>query len=120
MGGGLGRPIRMYAEDGVYFITARTFQARMLLRPSDEVNELIGGVLARAVSRFDIELYGFIFASNHVHLLLRARNGALSAFMQYLLGNLVRKVGRLVNWTGALWERRFSAEAVLDDGAVVS
>jgi REP element-mobilizing transposase RayT len=110
----------MYADDGVYFVTARTFQARMLLRPSPAVNDVIGGVLARAVSRFDVELYGFVFASNHMHLLVRARNGSLSAFMQYLLGNLSRKVGRLVSWTGALWERRFSAEAVLDDAALMN
>jgi REP element-mobilizing transposase RayT len=103
----------------VYFVTARTFQARMLLRPSREINEVVGGVLAKAVARYDVSLYGYVFASNHVHLLVGVSNATLSAFMQYLLGNLARKIGRLVGWTGALWERRFSAETVLDDGAMV-
>ncbi len=114
----MGRPIRLYVEDGTYFVTARVTQQRMLLRPGTTTNELIGGVLAKAVSRFPVQLYGFVFASNHVHLLLRASDGCLSAFMQFLLGNVARKVGRTVDWRGTFWERRFSAEPVLDDEAV--
>ena len=30
-----------------------------------------------------------------------------------------RKVGRLVDWSGGFWERRYSAEPVLDDTALV-
>lgn len=109
----------MYSRDGVYFVTARTMQARLLLRPSTETNELVGGVLARAVERHGIELFGYVFTSNHLHLLVRARDGSLSRFMQYLKGNIALKVGRLVDWSGAFWERRFSAEPVLDDLAMV-
>jgi hypothetical protein len=39
--------------------------------------------------------------------------------MQYLRANLSRKVGRLVDWSGGFWERRYSAEPVLDDEALV-
>ena len=39
--------------------------------------------------------------------------------MQYLRANLSRKVGRLVDWSGGFWERRYSAEPVLDDTALV-
>lgn len=89
----------------------------MLLRPSRETNELLGGVLARAVALWRVKLHGFIFTSNHLHLLVSAEGRDLSRFMQYLLSNIAKKIGRLVNWTGALWQRRFSAEPVLDDGA---
>jgi hypothetical protein len=74
-----------------------------LLRPSQEVNEVVGGVLGHA----------FTFASNHFHLLVWARGAALASFMQYLRANLSRKVGRLVDWSGGFWERRYSAEPVL-------
>lgn len=114
----MGRHIRMYEQDGFFFVTARATQARLLLRPSADVNEVAGGVLARAVQRYDVEVYGYVFASNHVHLLVHARDGVLSRFMQYFLGNLARKVGRLVDWRGTFWERRFSAEPVLDDSAM--
>lgn len=104
----------------MYFVTARTIQARLLLRPTEDANALIGGVLARAVQLTGVHLHGFVFASNHLHLLVTAEGDTLSRFMQHLLGNLARKVGRLVGWTGAFWERRFSAETVLDDEAALA
>jgi hypothetical protein len=62
-----------------------------------------------------VRLHAFTFASNHFHLLVWARGAALAGFMQYLRANLSRKVGRLVAWSGGFWERRYSAEPVLDE-----
>ncbi|WP_395817526.1 transposase [Archangium minus] len=117
----MGWPLRMFQEEGLYFVTSRCFQGRLLLRPSVEVNEVVGGVLARAVqqSAGTIRLHAFTFASNHFHLLVWARGAALAFFMQHLRSNLSRKVGRLVDWSGGFWERRYSAEPVLDDEAMV-
>jgi len=115
----MGRPIRFFQPEGCYFVTARCFQARLLLRPSTETNALVGGTLARAVQLYEVELFGFVVASNHVHLLVRACKGNLPNFMQYLLSNVAKKVGRLVSWRGGLWERRYSAEPVIDDEAMV-
>lgn len=115
----MGWPIRMYSSDGVYFVSARTVRAHMFFRPSNEVNEIVGGVLAKAVQRYGIEVYGFVFLSNHLHLIVRVRDGVLSRFMQYLLANLARKVGRLVGWSGPFWEGRFCASQVLDDTALI-
>jgi REP element-mobilizing transposase RayT len=99
----------------MYFVTARTFQSRLLLRPGRQTNALVAGVLARAVGRAGVQLHGFVVMSNHVHLLVSAQGVKLSRFMQYFLGNTSKKVGRLVGWRGALWERRFSMQPVLDD-----
>ena len=68
-----------------YFITDRCFQGRLLLRPSPAANAIIAGVLAHALERFKVELYGHCFMSNHYHLLLSAESAAeLAAFMQGL------------------------------------
>ncbi|HZH78026.1 MAG TPA: hypothetical protein VEY88_18505 [Archangium sp.] len=66
----MGWPLRLCQEEGLYFVTSRCFQGRLLLRPSTEVNEVVGGVLARAVqhSAAHVRLHAFTFASNHVHL----------------------------------------------------
>ncbi len=114
----MGRALRMYDADGCYFVTARTFQSRLLLQPTRRAREVLGGVLARAARLTGVQLYGFVAASNHVHLLCRVRDGRLSAFMQYLLANISKKVGPLVGWRGQMWERRFSAEPVLDEEAM--
>lgn len=117
----MGWPLRMFQEEGFYFVTSRCFQGRLLLRPCQEVNEVVGGVLAKAVqhSAGSVRLHAFTFASNHFHLLVWARGASLASFMQYLRANLSRKVGRLVDWSGGFWERRYSAEPVLDDTALV-
>jgi REP element-mobilizing transposase RayT len=114
----MGWPLRMLEPRGIYFVTARCFQGRLLLRPSTETNEVLGGVLARGARLAGVELFAFAFASNHLHLLLRAPNGNLPRFMQYLLTNISKKIGWLVGWRGAFWERRYSAEPVLDDEAL--
>ena len=103
-----------------YFVTDRCFQGRFLLRPSPTANAIIAGVLAHALERFKVELYGHCFMSNHYHLLLAAESASdLAAFMQYFKGNLARKLGRYHNWSGTFWESRYSARPVLDEGAAM-
>jgi REP element-mobilizing transposase RayT len=109
----------MYEPSVIYFVTVRCFQGRLLLRPSDETNDVLGGVLARAVRTHGIELFVFSVASNHVHMLVRAPCRNLPEFMRYLLANLSKKVGKLIGWRGSFWERRYSAEPVLDEPALL-
>ena len=80
----------MYSERGMYFVTARTFQARMLLTPGPGVNAVIGGALARAVALTGVELHGFVVTSNHVHLLVTAKGASLSFVLggEFALSNL--------------------------------
>ena len=111
-------PLRMFDSKGIYFITVRCFQGRLLLRPAKQTNEVLAGVLARAARLWSVELFAFVFASNHVHLIVRAPNGNLPRFMQFLLSNVSKKVGWLVRWRGSFWERRYSAEPILDDEAL--
>lgn len=110
----MGRSIRMFEAEGVYFVTARTVQGRLLLRPSALLNDVVGGILARATREYGVALRGYVFMSNHLHLLVRAKGLVLSQFMQFVLSNIARKVGRLQNWKGPFWQRRFSCETVLD------
>ena len=115
----MGRPLRLFEPDGVYFVTGRCLQARLLMRPSERVNDIVGGVLARAVHRFDVEVFSFVFLSNHFHMLVRSRENRIPAFMQFLRSNIAKKVGRLVDWRGKFWDRRYDAEPVLDDDALI-
>jgi len=115
----LGRPLRMYEAGIPYFLTIRCIHGRLFLCPSERTNEIVGGALARAVRLAGVELFAFVFASNHLHLLVRAPRCNVSQFMQHLLTNLSKKVGAIVGWRGAFWERRYSAEPVLDDEALL-
>src|SRR5262244_2886292 len=113
------RPIRMLNPSEIFFLTVRCFQRRYLLRPSQETVEVLGGVLARSVRLHGVELFAFSVISNHLHLIVRAPRGNLPRFMQYLLTNISKKVGKLVGWRGSFWERRYSAEPILDETALL-
>lgn len=115
----MSRPLRMLDPSGIYLATVRCLHGRLFMRPSRETYEVLGGVLARAVRLHGIEIFAFNFASNHLHLIVRAPRGNLPQFMQYLLSNISKKVGALVKWRGAFWERRYSAQPLLDDVALL-
>ena len=115
----MGRPLRLFEPDGIYFVTGRCLQARLLMRPSERVNDIVGGVLAQAVHHLEVEVFAFVFLSNHFHMLIRSRENRIPAFMQFLRSNIARKVGYLVDWRGKFWDRRYDSEPVLDDDALI-
>ena len=88
-------------------ITAKTAQDQFLLRPDPIVNSLIAGVLARAAHRYGVALYGHAFLSNHFHLLIAVRSARdMKAFMNYLMGNVGRKINRYRGRSGPFWQRQ--------------
>jgi putative transposase len=97
-------------------VTCRTIQGRLLLRPSQQLNNTLLGVLGRAQSRYPIEIIAFSFLSSHYHMLLWVETAQqLASFMGYFNGNLARKVGRLTGWTDKLWSRRYQAILISDE-----
>ena len=52
-------------------VTSRTVHGRYLMRPSGEVNEIILGIVGRGEIKYGVELYAFVFLSNHFHVLMR-------------------------------------------------
>lgn len=111
-------PVRHFEPETIYFLTSRTTQSRLLMTPSPKVNELIGGILARAVRQCGVEVFAYVFTSNHFHAMVRAPSAiAMSKFMQRLQSNIAVKVGRLVGWRGRFFARRYSAEPIVDEQA---
>jgi len=103
----------MDEEIQLYEASNRTMQGRYLLRPGPEANEIIRSTLARAQKRYGIQLVAASFLSNHFHLLFWAATVEQTAdFMRYFQSNVARKVGKLYDWSGPFWERRYSIEPV--------
>lgn len=91
-------------------VTTRTMQGRLLLRPSPALREIIIGILARSARMYKVSVVGFVYLSNHFHLLLRTRDvRELSAFMCFVNGNVAREAARLHGWPEKFWSRRFTA-----------
>jgi len=114
---GMAYPPRRFEPDLIYFITSRTSDGCFFLRPSWAVNNVIGSVLADAQERFEVELFDYVFLSNHMHLAARSRSGRLPEFMQYLKANIALGINRMLGRRGHLWEMRYAASPILDEGA---
>jgi REP element-mobilizing transposase RayT len=113
-------PVRHFDPQTIYFVTSRTAESRFLMAPSDKTNELIGGILARAVRQCEVELFAYVFTSNHFHAMVRAPSAiAMSEFMQRLQSNIAVKVGRLIGRRGKFFGRRYSAEPIIGEAAQV-
>jgi len=105
-----------------HLITARCTQGQNLLSPDDEVNALITGALARSLElhRHEIELHHYAVLSNHLHLLLSARDAhAKARFMCHLSGTLARELCRRWGTRDHLWEGRYHSHELLDEEALV-
>ena len=116
----MARPLRFVDnESGVVEITARTLHGRFLLRPSPEVNDIILGALGRAQARYGVELYAFVFMSNHFHLLMRVDSAQqMAAFVGYVMSKIAKELGRMHGWREKFWGRRYHS-ASLEDAAEV-
>ena len=108
---------RLLRPDEIYFITSRTIDGALFLRPSPKVNNAIGSILADAQQRYRVELFDFVFLSNHMHLAVRSEEGLIPEFMQYLKANIARSLNRILGRHGHLWEQRYAASPILDHGA---
>src|SRR5436305_3282198 len=113
----MSRPLRWIPEGGALVeATCRTVHGRLLLLPSEELNEIIIGILARAKQMYEVKFCGFAFASNHYHLILRVEDAEqLSSFMCYLNSNLAREAGRLVDWGEKFWSRRYRSIVISEE-----
>lgn len=110
------RSLRYIPPRSLVEVTIRTIQARFLLRPSRDLNEIVVGILARAADRYEVEVCAFIFLSNHAHLLLVPADAEqLALFMGYVNGNLAKEAGRLHGWRERFWGRRYQAIVVSDE-----
>ena len=102
-------------ESGVVEVTSRTLHGRFLLRPSAEVNELILGVLGRAQAKYSVELFAFVFLSNHFHILMRVDSAhQMAGFTGFLKANIAKELGHLSDWSEKFWGRRYHSASVAD------
>jgi hypothetical protein len=62
----MSRHLRFVPDGGALVeVTCRTIQGRLLLRPSQQLNDIILGVLGRAQERYPVDIVIFSFLSSH-------------------------------------------------------
>ncbi len=100
------RHARFIKSDVPLHIILYAVQGRHLLRPCPELNDIIVGVLARALFLYaKVELYAAAFLSNHAHLMLQGPPEQVPAFIGYVKREISYRWGhsRQVNRHGQMW-----------------
>ncbi len=100
------------------------FQARLTV-PLAKVllRDLVGACLARAQRHCreqgtgEVELFGFVAMSNHVHLVVRTHGKNLAQFMRYFGSAVASGINYMTGRRGQLFGRRYDAQPILDDDA---
>ena len=112
---------RMHFRNTVHFITNRTEHEMLFLLPTERINELVKGWFARALNKHGkgLEVYAFIFLSNHFHLVVNDTKGTLADFMGYLQGNIAKAVNREIGRKGRFWVREYDDVIVHGDDALI-
>ena len=95
-------------------VTCRTFQGRFLLRPRQDLNEIVVGALAHFLEKYpSIGLVGVVVLSTHLHLLLSVESQEdLSNLMRDFGSKTAREVNKLYRWGGALFSPRYRSICV--------
>lgn len=115
----MGRGVRHFEPDGIYFVTNRCAGGRFLLTPDPELNETIESALAHYAVIHDVELFGWMFMGNHFHLMARSRTLQIPDFMRDVQRTISDEVKDLRDgWNTSVFPIRYDAEPVLDDRAV--
>ena len=114
----MSRPLRFAPERSLVLVTQRTFQGRLLLRPSEELNDLVLGLLGKVQARYGMVLHACVFLSNHFHLLVSPDSAhQLADFLRSFTARLAHEVGRLHGWEGPVFPLRYKSSPVSDEEA---
>lgn len=85
------------------------------MRPSKDVNRILGGIIARYAEILEVKIFALCFMSNHYHLLIMCPKGNVDEFEE----NVNREIARRLNWKlhrqGRFWSRRYSDQEVMTD-----
>ncbi|MBN8549505.1 MAG: hypothetical protein J0M12_09340 [Deltaproteobacteria bacterium] len=103
-----------------HLITMRTNEAALWMVPSQSVNEIIGGILARYQELLGIIIYCYSFQSNHYHLMARAPFGNLDEFEENINREISKRMNRLRGRRGKFWAGRYHDQIVLNDSDQLS
>lgn len=116
----VSRRLRRLQPSSKWFVTTRCVRGEYRLVPEAKRNLVIRLALRRAMEACPgIEVHAFVAMSNHIHLVVTDRDCVLDRFMSRLLGPLARYMNRFDSLSGPVFERRYSAIEILDQGAFI-
>ena len=107
------RKPRIIKEGWSYHITARINRQEFLFK-SDEIKELLMGIIRRAKKKYHFLIKNFCIMENHVHFILKPLKGEnLSRIMQWILSVFAGEYNRKFGLKGHVWYDRFRSTLIV-------
>ena len=112
----MGRYPRLFVQHIPVHITQRGHDRQPVFVRPDDYGYYLSNI-AEVKGDLGIQLLGYCLMTNHVHLIVVPDGEAsnVSKLMRVLAGRQTRRINRLENRTGTLWEGRFKASLIDTD-----
>lgn len=111
----MARPLRIEFPDAIYHVTSRGIERRAIVADRRDRERWLEQ-LARVVERHRWRLFAFALMDNHFHLFVQTPDANLSAGMRDLNGGYVSFFNARHERAGHLFQGRFKACLVEDEG----
>lgn len=95
---------RQVFEGSTVGVALRCSEGRFFLRPGGRVNRMIRFLLGHYAEKHGIQLHGFVFMSNHLHLIFTDTRRRMPRFMEELDAMISRVMNHHLGRSGRLWE----------------
>ncbi|HUU40191.1 MAG TPA: transposase [Desulfatiglandales bacterium] len=112
------RPWRIEYEGAYYHVLSRGNERKDIFY-GDKDRKLFVDTLGEVSDRFSVDIFAFVFMSNHYHVLLRTNRANLSKAMQWLGVTYTRRFNNAYGRSGHLFEGRFKSIVVENDAYVL-
>ena len=89
--------------------------ANLLMLLNGQVNQIIGGILAKYQEAFSIIICAYAVLSNHLHLMVKAPKGNLWRFEQAVNRKIAKRINKMRNIRGHFWERRYDEQMLAEE-----
>ena len=110
----MSRKKRKWANGACYHITHRCLERQFFLKFS-KYRDMYQELLFAASRRFRVDVLDYMITSNHVHLLVTAKDGnQISLMFKYLHGFFAQHYNMLKGREGAFWSDRFHSTRIQD------
>ena len=118
----MARKPRFWTSEFPYELTIRTEHRMFLLKPDDEMKNIVGSCLGRALKRHPVQIHYFATNINHFHAIFslapnQIANGSL--FLRYLHGQLAKQINIHYSRTGRVWSSRAHVIPIADENALI-
>jgi REP element-mobilizing transposase RayT len=115
----MGRPLRQLDPRRIYHAVSRGNNGTWIVRDAVD-RSMFRFALDRVAPTHQWVVFAWCLMTNHIHLVLRAPEGAISAGMQRLIGDHARRINRRHGRMGHLFQNRFFSVEVATDAHFVS